>query len=93
VTLAAGCLLIATTFMVVALRTGQVSVVVPFRYVPAPLSILLGWWWWWWWNEVPDRIACLGIVLVLAAGLYVLDRERLSLTSAKITSADRSPAE
>jgi drug/metabolite transporter (DMT)-like permease len=89
-TLAAGCLFIATTFMVVALRTGEVSVVAPFRYVPVPLSILLGWWWW---NEVPDRIACLGIVLVLAAGLYVLNRERLSMTSAKITSADRSPAE
>ena len=53
------------------------------RYVPVPLSILLvsillgGWWW----NEVPDRIACLGLVLVLAAGLYVRNRERLSLTS------------
>ena len=62
--------------------------VVPFRYVPVPLSIPLGGWWW---NEVPDRIGCLGPVLVLAAGLYVLNRERLSLTSAKTTTADRSP--
>jgi len=65
-------------------------VLAPFRYVPVPLSIMLGWWWW---NEVPDRIAWLGIVLVLAAGLYVLNRERLSLTSAKTTTTDRSPAE
>jgi drug/metabolite transporter (DMT)-like permease len=88
--LAAGCLFIATTFMIVALRTAEVSVVAPFRYVPVPLSILLGWWWW---NEVPDRIACLGIALVLAAGLYVVNRERFGLTSAKTTTADRSPAE
>jgi hypothetical protein len=28
--------------MVVALRTGELSVVAPFRYMPVPLSILLG---------------------------------------------------
>ncbi|HEU0061838.1 MAG TPA: DMT family transporter [Hyphomicrobiaceae bacterium] len=89
-TLAAGCLFIATTFLIVALRTGEVSVVAPFRYVPVPLSILLGWWGW---NEVPDRIACLGIVLVLAASLYVLTRERLSLTDPKTTIVDRSPTQ
>jgi drug/metabolite transporter (DMT)-like permease len=88
-TLSAGCLFVATTLMIMALRTGEVSVVAPFRYVPVPLSILLGWWLW---GDVPDLIACLGILLVLAAGLYLLYRERLSLTRATITSIDRSPA-
>jgi drug/metabolite transporter (DMT)-like permease len=88
-TLSAGCLFVATTFMIMALRTGEVSVVAPFRYVPVPLSILLGWWLW---GEMPDLFACLGIGLVLAAGLYLVKRERLSLTSTTITPIDRSPA-
>jgi len=88
-TLSAGCLFVATTLMIMALRTGEVSIVAPFRYVPVPLSILLGWWLW---GDMPDLIACMGILLVLAAGLYLLYRERLSLSRATITSIDRSPA-
>jgi drug/metabolite transporter (DMT)-like permease len=67
---------VATVFMTVGLRVGEIAVVAPFRYVPVPLAILLGFWLW---NDVPDSIAWLGIALVLGAGLYTLHRERASL--------------
>jgi len=87
-TLSAGSMFVATTFMIIALRTGEVSVVAPFRYVPVPLSILLGWWLW---SDMPDAIAWLGIGLVLAAGLYILHQERPGRTQA--ATAHGSPAE
>lgn len=74
----AACLFVANTFLIVAFRTGEISVVAPFRYVPVPLSILLGWWFW---GDLPDGTAFLGIALVLAAGLYMLHRERPGLAS------------
>ena len=67
---------LATTFMTVGLRVGEIAVVAPFRYVPVPLAILLGFWLW---GDVPDALAWLGIALVLGAGLYTLHRERASL--------------
>jgi drug/metabolite transporter (DMT)-like permease len=84
------CQFIATTFIVVALRTGEIAVVAPFRYVAAPLSVAVGYWWW---GDMPDTLAFLGIGLVVAAGLYTLHRERHGLTSRPLTVAERSPAE
>jgi drug/metabolite transporter (DMT)-like permease len=67
---------VATVFMTVGLRVGEIAVVAPFRYAPVPLAILLGFWLW---NDVPDSVTWLGIALVLGAGLYTLHRERASL--------------
>jgi drug/metabolite transporter (DMT)-like permease len=75
-TVSAALLFFATTFMTVGLRTGEIAVVAPFRYVPVPLALLLGYWFW---GDVPDAIAAIGILLVLGAGLYTLHRERASL--------------
>jgi drug/metabolite transporter (DMT)-like permease len=75
-TVSAALLFFATTFMTVGLRTGEIAVVAPFRYVPVPLAILLGYWFW---GDIPDAIAAIGILLVLGAGLYTLHRERASL--------------
>ena len=75
-TVSAALLFFATTFMTVGLRTGEIAVVAPFRYVPVPLALLLGFWFW---GDVPDAIAAIGILLVLGAGLYTLHRERASL--------------
>jgi drug/metabolite transporter (DMT)-like permease len=71
----AACLFVATTFMTVGLRTGEIAVVAPFRYAPVPVSLLLGYWLW---GDVPDVTAWLGIMFVLGAGLYTLHRERVS---------------
>jgi len=70
------CVVFATIFITVGLRTGEIAVVAPFRYVPVPLALLLGYQLW---GDVPDSIAWLGIALVLGAGLYTLHRERASL--------------
>jgi drug/metabolite transporter (DMT)-like permease len=75
---------VATTFMTVGLRTGEIAVVAPFRYVPVPLALLLGFWLW---GDVPDWIAALGIALVLGAGLYTLHRERASLKRMRVQPA------
>ena len=74
--LSAACLFFATIFATVGLRIGEIAVVAPFRYASVPLALLLGYWLW---GDVPDRIAAVGIALVLGAGLYTLHRERASL--------------
>ena len=84
------CQFIATTFIVIALRTGEIAVVAPFRYVAAPLSVAIGYWWW---GDLPDTLAFVGIGLVVAAGLYTLHRERHGLTNRPLPAAVRSPAE
>lgn len=76
---------VATTFMTVGLRTGEIAVVAPFRYVPVPLALLLGFWLW---GDVPDGIAAIGIALVLGAGLYTLHRERASLRRVQVKPAE-----
>lgn len=83
------CQFIANTFIITALRTGEIAVIAPFRYVAAPLSVALGYWWW---GDIPDTLAFLGIGLVVAAGLYTLHRERHGLTF-RPTPAERSLAE
>jgi drug/metabolite transporter (DMT)-like permease len=90
-TASAFCLLTATTLMVTGLRSGEIAVVAPFRYVPVPLSLLLGWWFW---GDVPDAVAIIGIALVLGAGLYTLHRERAGLRAPPAPiAAHRSAAE
>jgi drug/metabolite transporter (DMT)-like permease len=74
-------LFVATVFMTVGLRTGEIAVVAPFRYVPVPLAVLLGYWLW---GDLPDWFAALGIALVLGAGLYTLHRERASLRRVRV---------
>lgn len=84
------CQFIATTFIVIALRTGEIAVVAPFRYIAAPLSVAIGYWWW---GDMPDALAFLGIGLVVAAGVYTLHRERRGLTNRPLAVVERSPAE
>ena len=88
--ISAVCQFIATTFIVIALRTGEIAVVAPFRYIAAPLSVAIGYWWW---GDMPDTLAFLGIGLVVAAGVYTLHRERHGLTNKPLAVAERSPAQ
>jgi drug/metabolite transporter (DMT)-like permease len=82
------CQLIANTFIIIAVRTGEIAVIAPFRYVAVPLSIVIGCWWW---EDIPDALAFLGIGLVIAAGLYTLHRERHGLSGKHAPAAERSP--
>lgn len=63
----------AFLFVIYAMRTGEVGVVAPFRYAYAVGSLALGYLIW---NETPKPIALAGLVVVIAAGLYVLRREQ-----------------
>jgi drug/metabolite transporter (DMT)-like permease len=90
ITAAAACFFLANTLIIVGLRTGEIGVIAPFRYVAAPFSVLLGYWWW---GDIPDAVAFLGIGLVIAAGLYTLHRERVSLGARPVPAPGRSAAE
>ena len=84
-TVSAACLFVANTFMIMALRTGEIAVVAPFRYAPVPLSRCCsascgG-------ATFPMRSRFIGIVLVLAAGLYTLHRERAGLRAPPVPVA------
>lgn len=68
-----GCLFVAYHWGIVAMRTGEIPVVAPFRYASIVLALILGYFIW---GHVPDTISLLGIALVCAAGLYLLVQER-----------------
>jgi drug/metabolite transporter (DMT)-like permease len=54
---------------VAATRTGELSVVAPFRYSALLLAVLLGWLVW---GDVPNATAWAGIALIIAAGMALL---------------------
>jgi drug/metabolite transporter (DMT)-like permease len=74
--LASGCLFVAYHFGVVAMRTGEIPVVAPFRYTSVVVALILGFAIW---GYVPDALSFTGISLIVLAGLYLLIRERSSL--------------
>ena len=55
--------------LTVAMRAGEMSLVVPFRYSGLLFAIVLGYLVW---GDVPNVIAFAGIVLLVGAGLYML---------------------
>lgn len=59
--------------VVAASRTGEVSVVSPFRYARLLFAILIGAFVF---NEMPDALTLLGATLIIGSGLYALARER-----------------
>ena len=61
-------------WVVEALRRGDVSVVVPFRYALIPYGVLSGIVVF---GEWPDATTLAGIAIVLGAGLYAFHRERV----------------
>ena len=67
-----------------ALRSGEVAVVMPFRYALIPYGVLSGLIVF---GEWPDATTVLGISIVLGAGLYALHRERIRTIEAQATAA------
>jgi drug/metabolite transporter (DMT)-like permease len=62
-------------FLVVALRSGgEISVMGSFRYGSILWALAIGYVVW---GEVPNTLALAGIAVIVAAGLYVLHRERV----------------
>lgn len=55
-----------------SVRTGDVSVIAPFRYTGLLFALVLGWAVW---GDVPNALAWAGIALLMSAGLYLIRRE------------------
>jgi drug/metabolite transporter (DMT)-like permease len=66
--LSAGYFLIIT-----GMRSGDISVIAPFRYTGLLFALAMGWLVW---GDVPNALAWAGIALLMGAGLYVLHGER-----------------
>jgi drug/metabolite transporter (DMT)-like permease len=73
-------ILAATTFgvmayywLTIAMRNGDVSVVAPFRYTRIVFALILGATIF---GERPDNVTLLGIVIIVASGLYTLLRNK-----------------
>lgn len=67
-------------FIVLAMRTGEVSYVVPYRYTSLLWSIFLGYLFF---AEVPDALTLFGSAVVVSMGLFTLYRELLSARLAR----------
>lgn len=69
--LAAAAVFLASGYQLIirATRSGDISVVAPFRYSGLLMAVALGWAVW---GDVPNVLAWTGIALVLGAGLYLL---------------------
>lgn len=71
-TLAAVFLFFGYQFIVMAMRTGEVAYVVPFRYTSLLWAIALGYFVF---AEIPDTMTIIGSSIVIATGLFTLYRE------------------
>ena len=69
------CLFVAYHYGIVAMRTGEIPVVAPFRYASIVLALVIGFLVW---GHVPDPTSLFGIGLICMAGLYLLYQERRS---------------
>ena len=63
-------------FITIAIRSGEIAVIAPFRYSIVIFAIITGYFVW---GNLPNRLALLGILVVAAAGLYTLHRERVRM--------------
>ena len=59
---------------IIAMRSGEISVVAPFRYI---VMIYALFWSYFIFGEVPDRPTWIGVTIVIAAGLYTVYREHV----------------
>ena len=76
--------------IVVALRTGDVGIVSPFRYGVILFALASGYLVW---GQTPDGLAMIGIVIVCSAGLYTVHRERVYQQAWRATPHDPRPHE
>ena len=73
-TAAAAALLGAYVFIIIAMRTGEIAAVSPFRYSVILWAVLSGYVFW---DKLPSQQAILGIAIVVSAGLSTFWREQV----------------
>jgi len=72
-TFAAAFIMVGYIFIIAAMRSGDISVVAPFRYSIVLWAILLGLVVW---GDIPDVMTLAGTVVVVLTGIYTFLRER-----------------
>ncbi len=70
---AAGFILLAYIFIIMAMRSGDIAVIAPFRYSIVLWAILIGYFVW---GDIPDVLTQLGIAVLVGTGIYTVVRER-----------------
>ena len=60
--------------VILAMRSGEASVIGAFRYSGLLWAVVIGWVVW---SQVPDGPTWAGIALIVGAGLYIVHRERV----------------
>lgn len=76
----------AHLLMTSALKYAPSATLAPMQYLEIPMAALLGWWIF---ADFPNGLALLGIVVTIAAGLYIIFREqRLSRSTLPQPKAD-----
>jgi len=87
--LASVLVLVGYQSVILAMRTGEISFVAPFRYTSLIFSSLLGFFFF---AEVPDSWMLVGAAIVIASGLYTFYREaKRRVPPIAQESAPRSP--
>ena len=86
--LAAILVLIGYQYVIMALRTGDLSAVAPFRYSALLWAILLGYLVF---GDIPDRLMITGASIVVLSGLYTFHRERLRHRPVAASSSGMPP--
>lgn len=66
---------LAHLLMTWSLRFAPSATVAPMQYLEIPVATLIGYWLF---SELPDTLAACGIILTIAAGVYVVLREQAS---------------
>lgn len=69
---------VGLTLLTQAYRIAEAKVVAPFEYTALIWAVLYGWVFW---RDWPDAVAWAGIMVIVGAGLYVLDREARTAAS------------
>ncbi|HMO09907.1 MAG TPA: DMT family transporter, partial [Paracoccaceae bacterium] len=69
---AAVLIVVGYTFIIKAMRVGEVSFVAPYRYTSLLAAILLGWLMF---GSLPDALTWAGSALIVASGLFTMWRE------------------
>jgi drug/metabolite transporter (DMT)-like permease len=70
---AATCSMVGQLCTIIAVRSGEISAVAPFRYTSIVWAILFGLTIW---GDLPDTVSMIGIAIIIAAGLYTFFREQ-----------------
>lgn len=61
-------------WVILAMRSGEASVIGAFRYSGLLWAVVIGWVVW---SQMPDGLTWAGIALIVGAGLYIVHRERV----------------